>query len=96
MTDINHMLDRLLKSAQTAPPPPAADLSWKSRMEVLAAWRRARAQDEWASLMPTLRRVVAIACCAAALALAFNLAVKSQAPDEFAALNATVNLAAIP
>lgn len=97
MTDINDILDRLLKSAKSAEAPPLADLSWKSQMEVLAAWRQARTQDEWVSLLPMLRRGVVIACCAAvlALALAFNAERKTQAPDEIAALNAAVNLASM-
>jgi hypothetical protein len=96
MTDINHILDRLLKSAATAEPRPIAQLSRPAEMEVLAQWRTARSESAWLSLMPLLRRSVAIACCAAAIALACSAAFKPEAPDEIATLNAVVNLATMP
>lgn len=67
----NNILDRLLRSAASAPVRELGEPDWSSEARALAAWRSARSCPEETSLLPLpmLRRALALSVVAAAAVL---------------------------
>jgi len=96
MNSRDRQLDRLLKSARQAPAAPETRLSWTGELNVLAEWRKARAEGEAFNWLPLLHRAVAVACVIVVISAIASASFKPSAPqpDEMSSLNEVVNAAA--
>jgi hypothetical protein len=98
MNRTDRILERLFKAAAKASPeaPAAVPLGLETR--VLANWRAARAEDDWASLFLFFRRAVVGAGLALVLCAAWSFAQTggSATGDEAARLNYEIQMSLNP
>lgn len=87
-------LDRLFRSAAQAPvkPFPANPVSWKTEMQVMAAWRSSVAGASQESWLGILRAGVAIAGITAIATILINWKGDVSSPDDLAATHAEFNV----
>jgi hypothetical protein len=72
MKRLDEQLNRLLKSAASAPRQAAGEPSFTLESRVLGKWRGARAEDESEFLVVWFRRATICACMLAAASLAWT------------------------
>ena len=71
MNESEHDLNRLLRSAASAPQDTPSGPSPRLEQRILAQWRnRAEAVEEWFTHLPLYRRALVVACALALAALA--------------------------
>ena len=95
MTPLDHQLDRLLRSAASAPATAVPPLTFTQEARILAGWRRAvRDGVDPGWLLALWRRGAVVACTAAAVALAASWLARGPVPEADPLLATDQNLIA--
>jgi hypothetical protein len=83
MSQLDHQLERLLRSAARAPHPDVSPLSYATQTRALAAWRAARSEGLNQIPLQTWRAGLVAAFAAASLAVGLSFAASTRFdPDE--------------
>lgn len=89
-------LDRLLRNARQAQTSQSDELPFGLSTRVLAEWRNTVKTDEWMSVAPLMRRLLAATCAVVVIVVSVNYqALKYRSTLEYTGLNAAVQLSLV-